>query len=59
MLLCDLDAQITATIQTKNELEAEIIKIEVTQESILNKLSQIRRIVYHITFESIYWRICA
>lgn len=54
MLLCDLDAQIVATIQTKNELEAEIIKIEVTQESILSKLSQIRRIVYHMTFESIY-----
>ena len=42
-LLCKLDAQIAATIKTENELEAEIIEAEATQEAILDKISQIRR----------------
>ena len=42
-LLRELDAQIAATIETKNELEPEIIKAEEMQEAILDKVSQIRR----------------
>ena len=42
-LLCELDAQIAATIEMENELEAEIIEAEATQEAILDKISQIRR----------------
>ena len=41
-LLCELDAQIAATIEMENELEAEIIEAEATQEAILDKISQIR-----------------
>ena len=43
-LLRELDGQIAMTIQTENELEAEIIEAEATQESIHDKISQIRRI---------------
>ena len=42
-LLRELDTQIAATIETENELEAEIIEAEATQEAILDKISQIRR----------------
>ena len=42
-LLRELDAQIAATIETENELEAEIIEAEATQEAILDKISQIKR----------------
>ena len=42
-LLRELDAQIAGTIETENELEAEIIESEATQEPILDKISQIKR----------------
>ena len=44
-LLCKLDGEIATTIQTKNELEAEIIEAEATQESIRDKISQIRQMI--------------
>ena len=44
-LLRELDNQIAATIGTEDELEAEIIEAEATQESIHDKISQIRRVV--------------
>ena len=42
-LLRELDGQIATTIQTENELEAEIIEAEATQEAIRDKISQIQR----------------
>ena len=44
-LLRKLDGQITTTIQTENELEAEIIEAEATQEFIRDKISQIRLMI--------------
>ena len=44
-LLRELDNQIAATIGTEDELEAEIIEAEATQESIHDKISQIRRVI--------------
>ena len=41
-LLRELDTQIATTIETENELEAEIIKAEAMHEAILDKISQIR-----------------
>ena len=43
IFLCELDAQIAATIETENEHEAEIIEAEAIQEAILDKISQIRQ----------------
>ena len=43
IFLCELDAQIAATIGTENKLEAEIIEAEAIQEAILDKISQIRQ----------------
>ena len=40
-LLRKLDAQIAATVEMENELEAEIIKAEATQEAIVDKISLI------------------
>ena len=42
-LLHEFDTQITATIETENELEAEIIEAKATQEAILDKISQIKQ----------------
>ena len=44
-MLCKPDGQIATTIQTENELEAEIIEAEATQESIRDKISQIRQTI--------------
>ena len=44
-ILHELDTQIAATIETKNELEGEIIKAETAQEVILDKINQIRQMI--------------
>ena len=41
-LLRELDVQITAIIETENEIEVEIIEAEAIEEAILDKISQIR-----------------
>jgi len=45
LLLRGLDTRIPATIQREEDLEAKIIEAETTQETILNKISQIQKAV--------------